>query len=61
MILSIAYFQIPVTIFFTIFEKPGKKNEKGLQVDSNSLSASYKANALTIGPQSSYTRRDKIY
>ena len=60
MILSIVYFQIPVTIFFTIFEKPGKKREKGLQLDSNSLSACYKADALTIGPQSFNTRSDKI-
>ena len=50
MILSIAYFQIQWTIFFSIFKKSSKKKE--LQLDLNSRSACYKADTLTIGPQS---------
>ena len=44
--------------FFSLFLKnPVKK--KGLQLDSNSRSACYMADALTIGPQSLYTRNGK--
>jgi hypothetical protein len=49
MILSIAYF----------LKNPVKKKKKKKQLDSNSRSACYKADALTIGPQSFYTKAGK--
>ena len=58
MILSIAYFQIQWTIFFSIFKKSSKK--KGHQLDSNSRSACYKADALTIGHKASIQEVVKI-
>ena len=59
MILSIAYFSNTGDNFFDYFEKSSKRKEKGLQLDSNSRPGCYKANALTIGPQSFYIRSGK--
>ena len=50
-------FQIQWRIFFTIFKKSSLK--KCLQLDSNSWSAFYKTDAVTIGPQSFFTRKGK--
>jgi hypothetical protein len=45
--------------FFSLFLKNPVKKKKGLQLDLNSRSACYEADALTIGPQSFYTTSGK--
>ena len=46
--------------FFSLFKKnPVLKEKKCLQLDSNSRFACYKADALTIGPQSFFTGSGK--